>query len=129
MANYSTKRIQTNRFLRFFWIDVEPYSIASNEMVTPGKGQAFNLVRDATLKTWPAPSERNLEVRRQPLKPPTSSINVYAVAIYREADFFQTSMVPRNLSTSSHGFSKPAGRPRTAPMGSKTAPFFLRVTL
>jgi elongation factor P len=48
MASYSTNEFKSG--LRIL-IDGEPYSIVENEMVKPGKGQAFNRVRIRNLKT------------------------------------------------------------------------------
>ena len=48
MASYSTNEFKSG--LKIL-IDGEPYSIVENEMVKPGKGQAFNRVRVRNLKT------------------------------------------------------------------------------
>jgi elongation factor P len=48
MANYSTNEFKSG--LKIL-IDGEPYAIVENEMVKPGKGQAFNRVRVRNLKT------------------------------------------------------------------------------
>ena len=48
MANYSTNEFKSG--LKIL-IDGDPYSIVENEMVKPGKGQAFNRVRVRNLKT------------------------------------------------------------------------------
>jgi elongation factor P len=48
MASYSTNEFKSG--LRII-IDGEPWSIVENEMVKPGKGQAFNRVRIRNLKT------------------------------------------------------------------------------
>jgi elongation factor P len=48
MSNYSTNEFKSG--LRIL-IDGEPFSIVENEMVKPGKGQAFNRVRIRNLKT------------------------------------------------------------------------------
>jgi elongation factor P len=48
MANYSTNEFKTG--LKIL-IDGDPYSIVENEMVKPGKGQAFNRVKVRNLKT------------------------------------------------------------------------------
>ena len=47
MANYSTNEFKTG--LKIL-IDGEPFSIVENEMVKPGKGQAFNRVKVRNLK-------------------------------------------------------------------------------
>jgi len=48
MASYSTNEFKSG--LRIL-IDGDPYAIVENEMVKPGKGQAFNRVRIRNLKT------------------------------------------------------------------------------
>jgi elongation factor P len=48
MANYSTNEFKAG--LKIL-IDGDPYAIVENEMVKPGKGQAFNRVRVRNLKT------------------------------------------------------------------------------
>jgi elongation factor P len=48
MASYTTNEFKSG--LRII-IDGDPYSIVENEMVKPGKGQAFNRVRIRNLKT------------------------------------------------------------------------------
>src|ERR1700734_971689 len=48
MASYSTNEFKTG--LRIL-IDGDPFSIVENEMVKPGKGQAFNRVKIRNLKT------------------------------------------------------------------------------
>jgi elongation factor P len=48
MASYSTNEFKTG--LKIL-IDGDPYSITDNEMVKPGKGQAFNRVKVRNLKT------------------------------------------------------------------------------
>jgi len=48
MASYSTNEFKTG--LKIL-IDGDPYSIVENEMVKPGKGQAFNRVKVRNLKT------------------------------------------------------------------------------
>jgi elongation factor P len=48
MSTYSTNEFKTG--LKIL-IDGDPYSIVENEMVKPGKGQAFNRVRVRNLKT------------------------------------------------------------------------------
>src|ERR1700691_3746699 len=48
MANYSTNEFKSG--LKIL-IDGDPYAIVDNEMVKPGKGQAFNRVRVRNLKT------------------------------------------------------------------------------
>ncbi|MFI4913645.1 MAG: elongation factor P [Steroidobacterales bacterium] len=48
MASYSTNEFKSG--LRII-IDGDPYSIVENEMVKPGKGQAFNRVKIKNLKT------------------------------------------------------------------------------
>ena len=48
MANYSTNEFKSG--LKIL-IDGDPYTIVENEMVKPGKGQAFNRVRVRNLKT------------------------------------------------------------------------------
>ena len=47
MANYSTNEFKSG--LKIL-IDGDPYAIVENEMVKPGKGQAFNRVRVRNLK-------------------------------------------------------------------------------
>ena len=48
MANYSTNEFKSG--LKIL-IDGDPYAIVENEMVKPGKGQAFNRVKIRNLKT------------------------------------------------------------------------------
>lgn len=48
MASYSTNEFKTG--LKII-LDNDPYSIVENEMVKPGKGQAFNRTRVRNLKT------------------------------------------------------------------------------
>src|ERR1700674_509949 len=48
MASYTTNEFKSG--LRII-IDGDPYSIVENEMVKPGKGQAFNRVKIRNLKT------------------------------------------------------------------------------
>ena len=48
MSSYSTNEFKSG--LRIL-IDGEPFSIVENEMVKPGKGQAFNRVRIRNLKS------------------------------------------------------------------------------
>ena len=48
MANYSTNEFKAG--LKIL-IDGDPYTIVENEMVKPGKGQAFNRVKVRNLKT------------------------------------------------------------------------------
>ena len=48
MATYSTNEFKAG--LKIL-IDGDPYAIVENEMVKPGKGQAFNRVRVRNLKT------------------------------------------------------------------------------
>jgi len=48
MGNYSTNEFKSG--LRIL-LDGDPYSIVENEMVKPGKGQAFNRVKVRNLKT------------------------------------------------------------------------------
>jgi elongation factor P len=48
MASYSTNEFKSG--LRIL-LDGDPYAIVENEMVKPGKGQAFNRVRIRNLKT------------------------------------------------------------------------------
>src|SRR6202012_1732209 len=48
MATYSTNEFKSGVKIL---IDGDPYAIVENEMVKPGKGQAFNRVRVRNLKT------------------------------------------------------------------------------
>ena len=48
MANYTTNEFKSG--LRIL-IDGDPYAIVENEMVKPGKGQAFNRVKIRNLKS------------------------------------------------------------------------------
>jgi elongation factor P len=48
MASYSTSEFKSGMKIL---LDNDPYSIVENEMVKPGKGQAFNRVRVRNLKT------------------------------------------------------------------------------
>jgi translation elongation factor P/translation initiation factor 5A len=48
MGSYSTNEFKSG--LKIL-IDGDPYSIVENEMVKPGKGQAFNRVKIRNLKT------------------------------------------------------------------------------
>ena len=48
MASYSTNEFRTGLKLL---IDGDPYTITENDIVKPGKGQAFNRVKSRNLKT------------------------------------------------------------------------------
>src|ERR1700749_4381329 len=50
MSSYSTNEFKSG--LKIL-IDGDPYAIVENEMVKPGKGQAFNRVKVRNLKTGP----------------------------------------------------------------------------
>jgi len=74
MANYSTNEFKAG--LKIL-IDGDPYAIVENEMVKPGKGQAFNRVRVRNLKTG-----RTIDAHGNPAtrwKRPTSSIRICSI--------------------------------------------------
>ena len=48
MASYSTSEFRSGMKIL---LDGDPYAIVENEMVKPGKGQAFNRVKVRNLKT------------------------------------------------------------------------------
>jgi len=87
MANYSTNEFKAG--LKIL-IDGDPYAIVENEMVKPGKGQAFNRVRVRNLKTG-----RTIERtwKSGDTVEAADVVDTDMQYLYREGDFFNF-MVP-----------------------------------
>ena len=87
MANYSTSEFKAG--LKII-IDGDPYAIVENEMVKPGKGQAFNRVRVRNLKTG-----RTIERtwKSGDTVEAADVVDTDMQYLYREGDFFNF-MVP-----------------------------------
>src|SRR6204780_2084097 len=90
MANYSTNEFKSG--LKIL-IDGDPYAIVENEMVKPGKGQAFNRVRVRNLKTG-----RTIELPWKSWKTVEAAdvVDTDMQSLYRDGDFFHF-MVPDNF--------------------------------
>jgi len=84
MASYSTNEFKAG--LRII-IDGDPWSIVENEMVKPGKGQAFNRVRIRNLKTGRV-IERTFKSGES-----VEAADVMDVYLYNDGEFFHF-MVP-----------------------------------
>ena len=96
MGSYNTSEFKTG--LKIL-IDGDPFSIVENEMVKPGKGQAFNRVRVRNLKTG-----RTIE-RTWKSGDSVESADVVDTDmqyLYREGDFFHF-MVPDNFEQHAAG--------------------------
>jgi elongation factor P len=89
MGNYNTSEFKSG--LKIL-IDGDPFVIVENEMVKPGKGQAFNRVRVRNLKTG-----RTVEA--------ADVMDVDMQYLYQDGDFFHF-MVPDNFEQ--HTASKEA---------------------
>src|SRR6201995_4310419 len=90
MATYSTNEFKSG--LKIL-IDGDPYAIVDNEMVKPGKGQAFNRVRIRNLKTG-----RTIE-RTFKSGDSVEAADVNAVDmqyLYSDGDFYYF-MIPENF--------------------------------
>jgi elongation factor P len=90
MATYSTNEFKSG--LRIL-IDGDPYSIIENEMVKPGKGQAFNRVRIRNLKTGRV-IERTFKSGESVEGADVSDMEMQY--LYSDGDFFHF-MVPENF--------------------------------
>ena len=90
MANYSTSEFKSG--LKIL-IDGDPYAIVENEMVKPGKGQAFNRVRVRNLKTG-----RTIERtwKSGDTVEAADVVDTDMQYLYREGDFFNF-MVPETF--------------------------------
>ena len=90
MANYSTNEFKSG--LKIL-IDGDPYAIVENEMVKPGKGQAFNRVRVRNLKTG-----RTIERtwKSGDTVEAADVVDTDMQYLYREGDFFNF-MVPETF--------------------------------
>jgi elongation factor P len=90
MANYSTNEFKSG--LKIL-IDGDPYTIVENEMVKPGKGQAFNRVRVRNLKTG-----RTIERtwKSGDTVEAADVVDTDMQYLYSEGDFFHF-MVPENF--------------------------------
>jgi elongation factor P len=90
MANYSTNEFKAG--LKIL-IDGDPYAIVENEMVKPGKGQAFNRVRVRNLKTG-----RTIERtwKSGDTVEAADVVDTDMQYLYREGDFFNF-MVPETF--------------------------------
>src|SRR6202521_2563978 len=87
MASYTTNEFKSG--LRII-IDGDPFSIVENEMVKPGKGQAFNRVRIRNLKTG-----RTIErtFKSGDTVEAADVVDTDMQYLYRDGDFFNF-MVP-----------------------------------
>ncbi len=90
MGNYNTSEFKTG--LKIL-IDGDPYVIVENEMVKPGKGQAFNRVRVRNLKTG-----RTVEKtwKSGDSVDAADVVDVDMQFLYQEGDFWNF-MVPTNF--------------------------------
>ena len=90
MSNYSTSEFKSG--LKIL-IDGDPYAIVENEMVKPGKGQAFNRVRVRNLKTG-----RTIERtwKSGDTVEAADVVDTDMQYLYREGDFFNF-MVPETF--------------------------------
>jgi elongation factor P len=89
MGNYSTNEFKSG--LRII-IDGDPYSIVENEMVKPGKGQAFNRVKIRNLKTGRT-IERTFKSGESVEAADVADVEMQY--LYSDSDFFHF-MVPEN---------------------------------
>ena len=90
MANYSTNEFKSG--LRII-IDGDPYSIVENEMVKPGKGQAFNRVKIRNLKTGRT-IERTFKSGESVEAADVADVEMQY--LYSDSDFFHF-MIPENF--------------------------------
>jgi elongation factor P len=90
MASYSTNEFKSG--LRIL-IDGDPYAIVENEMVKPGKGQAFNRVRIRNLK-----SGRTIErtFKSGESVEAADVVDVDMQYLYSDGDFYHF-MIPENF--------------------------------
>jgi elongation factor P len=90
MASYTTNEFKSG--LRIL-IDGDPFSIVENEMVKPGKGQAFNRVRIRNLKTG-----RTIErtFKSGDSVEAADVVDVDMQYLYSDGDFFHF-MIPENF--------------------------------
>jgi elongation factor P len=96
MASYSTNEFKSG--LRIL-IDGDPYSIVENEMVKPGKGQAFNRVRVRNLKTGRV-IERTFKSGDS--VEAADVVDVDMQFLYSDGDFFHF-MMPENFEQHAAG--------------------------
>jgi elongation factor P len=102
MAEEKWQRYSTNEFksgLRIL-IDGDPYAIVENEMVKPGKGQAFNRVRIRNLKTGRT-IERTFKSGDSVEAADVADVDMQY--LYSDGDFFHF-MIPENFEQ--HAASK-----------------------
>jgi elongation factor P len=90
MASYSTNEFKSG--LRII-IDGDPYSIVENEMVKPGKGQAFNRVKIRNLKTGRT-IERTFKSGESVEAADVADVEMQF--LYSDGDFFHF-MIPENF--------------------------------
>jgi elongation factor P len=90
MASYTTNEFKSG--LRII-IDGDPFSIVENEMVKPGKGQAFNRVRIRNLKTGRT-IERTFKSGES--VEAADVVDVDMQYLYSDGDFFHF-MIPDNF--------------------------------
>lgn len=96
MASYSTSEFKSGVKIL---IDGDPYSIIENEMVKPGKGQAFNRVRVKNLKTG-----RTIErtFKSGDTVEAADVVDVDMQYLYKDGDFWHF-MVPDNYEQHTAG--------------------------
>jgi elongation factor P len=90
MATYNTSEFKSG--LRII-IDGDPFSIVENEMVKPGKGQAFNRVRIRNLKTGRT-IERTFKSGDSVEAADVSDVDMQY--LYNDGDFYHF-MIPENF--------------------------------
>ncbi|HEX4376252.1 MAG TPA: elongation factor P [Steroidobacteraceae bacterium] len=90
MASYNTSEFKSG--LRII-IDGDPFSIVENEMVKPGKGQAFNRVRIRNLKTGRT-IERTFKSGDSVEAADVNDVDMQY--LYSDGDFFHF-MIPENF--------------------------------
>lgn len=90
MASYSTNEFKSG--LRVI-IDGDPFSIVENEMVKPGKGQAFNRVKIRNLKTGRT-IERTFKSGDSVEAADVADVEMQY--LYNDSDFFHF-MIPENF--------------------------------
>ncbi|MGH8142614.1 MAG: elongation factor P [Steroidobacteraceae bacterium] len=96
MASYSTNEFKSG--LRIL-LDGDPFSIVENEMVKPGKGQAFNRVRVRNLKTGRV-IERTFKSGDS--VEAADVVDVDMQFLYSDGDFFHF-MMPENFEQHAAG--------------------------
>lgn len=96
MASYSTSEFRSGVKIL---LDGDPYSIVENEMVKPGKGQAFNRVKVKNLKTG-----RTIErtFKSGDTVEAADVVDIDMQYLYKDGDFWHF-MVPENFEQHTAG--------------------------